>query len=250
VLATAAAGARQDVGERRLESLKVELPLTDSSICSAAGQWSIASKTLVGVECFWESARPERRPAADRVVHELNLSGMSAPESLNMLIAQLPTYEARIDGKIAVLRPKTAGGASASMLDRAVPRFELRDASLVEALVAVNQLYDPGYQIAGPAATGPRTMNGVRATSDRARGLIQAAIERYNDRFVKSITVNLRNTTVEKILSEIALQSGQSWRVMYVRPTKQYQDSTIDFLTVGEPLRSGPARVRRVALPK
>jgi hypothetical protein len=220
-----------------LPVVTIELPLTEYSICSAASVWGQAAKVLTGVECFWAPVElvPGRN---DRVVDALDLTGMEVAPSLELLISQLDAVEAKRVNDLVVFRPSDG---QTSMLDRVVPQFSLRNASLVEAADAVSRIFDAAYQ------SPPRTRAGgaIRATSERAHAQIEQIHARYNERFVPSITIQVANVTVLQILGEIAKQAHVSWRVQYVRRSRQYQDSVIEFLTAVEPVRTGPARVRR-----
>ena len=234
----------QDPPARRLRPLRVDLPLTPASICVTAPMWGGAAGQLVGVECEWEPvAQP--READRRVVRELDLTGLEAGPSLDLLMAELPAYDTHRRDQVTVFRPKRRDRFTTTMLDVVVARFTLKDASLVEAAEAVNRLFDPSYRLGTLEAAGPRSAAKIEATSERARALIEKSIEKYNERFAKRITMDLAGATVEEILTAISRQAGESWRVMYIRPGGRYEDSLIEFLISGEPLRTGPARVAR-----
>jgi hypothetical protein len=178
--------------------LTIDVPLTATSACAAAPLWGGATHELVGVECLWE---PPGATAAQRVMRELDLSGMDTRSSLELMMTHSPEYEARVLDGITVFRPRATEN---SMLDVVVPHFAVSNASLVDAAEAVNRIFDPSYRVTGAELAGPRNPASIVATSERARRLIEAATIKYNERFTKSITLEMTGATVEDILSALA----------------------------------------------
>ena len=237
--------ASQDAAaDKTVRSLRIDLPLTSVSICTAALQWGAAARETVGIECVWEPVDAPRSPN-ERVVRQLDLSRLPATAALEQMMRHLPAYDAETRNGVAVFRPKRTRGSTPSILDVTVPRFTLENVNLVEAAVAVNRLFDPNYRVSGPEIAGPRSNSRIQATSEEARALIEESVRKYNERFVKRINVDLSGATVEEILNTIARQAHSSWRVMYVAATGRYEDALIEFLGNAEPLRTGPGRAPR-----
>jgi len=213
--------------------LRIDLPLSEASICAAARHWASVNDRLIGVECMAES-KPQHSTAV--LVHEqLDLTSMTPESSLQTILDRVPGYQKHTDGSLAVIRPKAKAGAGApAMLDRTVPAFSLTNASLVDAAEAVNRLFDPGYTLTRLHIGG----NGA-AVDPSQRERLEHLYSLYNQRFVPAITLHLQNVTVEQILNQISIQTNTSWQVQFSSPAKQYQDATIDFIAAGGPVRSG-----------
>lgn len=213
--------------------LRIDLPLSEASICAAARHWASVNSRLVGVECMAEG-KPQRSTAV--LVHEqLDLTGMTPESSLQTMLERLPGYQKHTDGSLAVIRPKAkAVGGLPAMLDRTIPTFSLTNASLVDAAEAVNRLFDPGYTMTRLHVGG----NGA-AVDPSKRERLDQLYSLYNQRFVPAITLHLQSVTVEQILNQISIQTNTSWQVQFSSAAKQYQDATIDFIAAGGPVRSG-----------
>ncbi len=229
VLLGAMHGFTQSGSEKMVRHLRLALPITPSTISSAAMLWSGATGIQTGVECQF-SGGPRQE---GRILSFLDLSGMSIPESVDEMMKQIPQYQATWMGEFLLLRPRDGNG----VLDRVVPRFSLRQASLVSAVQAVRQIYEPDYVIRALPQSAPAD-EGDYARQKR---------EQYNARFKPMITLDISNAPVVDILTDIARQVGASWTVQYRTEARRFEDALVTMVAPsGLQVTAGPRMMRAV----
>ncbi len=124
----------------------------------------------------------------------------------------------------------------ASALDRNVPRFTLTNASLAGAAEAVRRIFEPGYILPDVPLQPPATEDTDRARQYR---------DQYNERFRPVLTLDLKNVTIEAILTAIAAKRGGGcgWFVEYLSDERRLEDSLVVFYVPGGvQVTAGPRR--------
>jgi hypothetical protein len=230
-LVVAVGFAQRAPGTSRSVNFRLGLPLTERNICNAALQWGSAVGIPVGVECRWDTNPP---PAAEsRLARSLDLSGLGAVESLQLLTQQLPGYTSHLTRGFAILRRTPLPGQSPTgTLERIVPAFTLEQATLNHAAEAVYALLNPSFR-AVPRPTG----RGVLRQQPPAQG--------------HPISVNVSNASIETILTAICQTHGGdiSWRVAYLTDSYTLADSIVQFLGRGVSVTAGSNRIEPARVP-
>jgi len=224
-------GFAQLTSDARIRQLRVPLPLNETTIRVPAMLWSAQTGIPTGVEGRNLAGKPT---ATGRVSSTLDLAGLSYMESIEELLKYAPDYQARFDGRFLILRLKNID----SDLDRLIPRFTLKGASLVEAAQSVWRIFEPGYVLpAHPAMPVPE-----ETEYDRQKR------ELYNERFDPVINVDVTQAKVEVILTEIAGSYGKgcNWSVIYTSDARRFTECILMFYAPkGAQVSAGPRSVSK-----
>ncbi len=221
-------GFEQKDSDARIRQLRIPLPLTETTVGTAAMLWSTQTGIPTGVEGRSLSGKPT---TPGRVSSFLDLRGLRYSESVEEMMKHASGYQAKYDGSFLILRQKRTN----SDLDVVVDRFTLTNASLVKAAESVWKVFEPSYVL--PAHPAMPVADETEYARQRR--------EQYNERFDPMINVDLGQVTVESILTEIAKKYGRgcSWSVRYTSDDGRFSQCILTFYAPkGAQVSAGPRR--------
>lgn len=180
-----------------------------------------ATAVPIGFEAAAEPSPRGRAPAPDEpsLSRRIPLNGLTLGAALTELMRLYPGYEWSEAAGIINVRPKAAASDPADPLNRPVPSFRVRDVNLGEAAVAIQRLFDAGWQPPtdstwpSPAATPTAASPGVADW----RG--------------KTFSVSLEHPAVLQVLNAVAVAHGSvGWRVDFTGPRAAWGDARLGFI--------------------
>jgi hypothetical protein len=208
--------AQEHGSEKYIRVFRIPLPIEESMATGIIVSWSRVTGIPVGVEGVFRTGGSNTYEPG-RVVSSLDLSGMEIHESIAKMIEYMPQFKISDYGDMAVFRLKAS-----TALDRKVDRFVLNNATYLQALEKIRQIYDPTW-IAPDRPQVPTP--GVTQDNEIAK----QARDRYNARFTGSLNIDMSNVTVEQILNELARQlpGKGSWNINYAPPDRDLMKASI-----------------------
>jgi hypothetical protein len=193
--------------------LRIAIPSDSRRLIASVQQLAAALRLPVGIEVV----TPPGGAGSPAAVGTYDFSGLSIDESLDKVVAFVPGYAWRLNGRVYHVFPNRAPGATTTALDR--PVHGLHDvvgssATVIEALFRWLDLPPRSHPPGAPQQ--PNTL----ATFDG-----------------KSVAVDVANGTVRDALDALILSAGTlSWSAAYVDDSGQVSGVTIGLRDVNRGL--------------
>lgn len=149
--------------------------------------------------------RPTRRDSAETI----SLQGLTRSEVFNRLMQVDGRFRWAEDRGVIVVRPSQEWTSTDGFLQRHLPSFAVRDATLDDALTALFSALGPWrFGDGPPPASSTTPQSGIR------------------------FSVELENPRVVDVLNSIVRSHGSStWSVSYCKAPARYEHATIGFTT-------------------
>jgi len=174
------------------KEISVDLPLTETGWVSAIMRLAARDRRLFGLELAPGAPKPRHPEAGDT---RLVLTDVGLDEALSLLVDHDARYSVQRAGDVIAIRPTASINNRDDFLNRRIPDFELTDATLFDAIDAINHTLDRGYRQHARHESFPTQFSQNRTNQIR-------------DAIATPIRLRLVNMTVREVLNAIALANG------------------------------------------